>query len=218
MKIVAVCSGGLDSTILAHVLREEGHEVIAVNFNYGSKHNERERQSARAIFGESLIELDIDLSMFNSALLKSNNKDIPEGHYEDAIMKETVVPFRNGIMLSYAVGLAESMGFDAVALGNHYGDNAVYPDCRKEFVEGFTLAAKAGTYNQIKLLAPFTGISKSDIVVEAMKLGLAPSLLAETWSCYKGEDVHCGKCGTCVERKEAFELAGCEDLTVYAPL
>jgi len=215
MKVIAICSGGLDSTVLYYFLKHKGHEVKVLNFSYGSKHNKREREHLKQVIPESdIIFFDIDLSMFKSALLASNDAEIPEGHYADENMKSTVVPFRNGIMLAYAIGLAESMDFDAVALGNHTGDHAIYPDCRSEFINLYGEAARVGTYKQIKLLSPFCDKRKEQIVEIGHKLGI-DDIMAKTWSCYKGGDMHCGKCGTCFERKEAFKLAGVEDKTAY---
>ena len=136
----------------------------------------------------------------------------PEGHYADPTMKKTVVPFRNGIMLSIAAGYAESLGASQVILGNHFGDHAIYPDCRKDFITPMAEAIKHGTYGEIALLSPFCEVDKTEIAKIGASLGVPFEL---TWSCYKGGDKHCGKCGTCVERIEAFRLAGVIDLTAY---
>ena len=127
-------------------------------------------------------------------------------------MKSTVVPFRNGIMLSIAVGIAESEGLKKVFIANHGGDHAIYPDCREEFIEAIDAASHAGTYEHVRILAPYTHITKTDIALRGKQLGIDYS---ETWSCYKGGEVHCGKCGTCVERKQALREAGLEDTTQY---
>ena len=148
---------------------------------------------------------------FKSSLL-DGAEAIPEGHYADENMKSTVVPFRNGIMLSIAVGIAESNELKYVMMANHGGDHTIYPDCRPEFVKAFDEAAKAGTYVNVGLLSPFTNWTKADIARRGKELGIDYS---ETWSCYKGGDKHCGKCGTCVERKEALAEAGIEDPTIY---
>ena len=137
---------------------------------------------------------------------------IPEGSYDDDNMKSTVVPFRNGIMLSIAVGIAESEGLKKVFIANHGGDHAIYPDCREEFIEAINAASQAGTYEHVRILAPYTNITKTDIALRGKQLGIDYS---ETWSCYKGGEVHCGKCGTCVERKQALREAGLEDTTQY---
>ncbi len=148
---------------------------------------------------------------FKSSLLEGADA-VPDGHYADENMKSTVVPFRNGIMLSIAVGIAESNGLRYVMMANHGGDHSIYPDCRREFVCAFDAAAKAGTYVGAGILAPYTGITKADIARRGKEMGLDYS---ETWSCYKGGDVHCGRCGTCVERREALAEAGIEDTTPY---
>ena len=138
---------------------------------------------------------------FKSDLLLSGG-DIPEGSYADENMKSTVVPFRNGIMLAIAAGLAESYGLDTVMMANHGGDHAIYPDCRPEFVEGMDKAIQTGTYEGIRLVSPYCDITKRDIALRGKAIGLDYSL---TYSCYKGGEKHCGKCGTCIERKEALE-------------
>jgi 7-cyano-7-deazaguanine synthase len=148
---------------------------------------------------------------FKSSLL-DGAEAIPEGHYADENMKSTVVPFRNGIMLSIAVGIAESNDLKYVMMANHGGDHTIYPDCRPEFVKAFDEAAKAGTFVNVGLLSPFTNWTKADIARRGKELGIDYS---ETWSCYKGGEKHCGKCGTCVERREAFAEAGIEDATEY---
>jgi len=212
MKIVAVCSGGLDSTIMYYHLKSANHEVIPINFNYGSKHNEMEREAGKRVL-PGLRSFEIDLSFLHSSLLKGG-VEIPHGHYQAQNMRSTVVPFRNGIMLSYAVALAEDIEADAVALGAHAGDHAIYPDCREEFLKAFDTTAQAGTYQRIKLLAPFWNFSKAEIVKRGAELGILNEM-AETWSCYEGGTSHCGKCGTCIERHEAFVLAGVDDQTTY---
>ncbi len=139
---------------------------------------------------------------FKSSLLKNGFEEIPEGHHAADNMKSTVVPFRNGIMLSIAAGIAESEGAQYVLMANHSGDHFIYPDCRPEFVETMNQAIFAGTTNGVKLLAPYTALSKRDIALRGQQLGVD---FAKTYSCYKGGEKHCGKCGTCVERKEALE-------------
>ena len=209
-----VLSGGMDSVTLLHEYASQ--IALAVTFDYGSNHNAREIEMARINCQELGIEhivipLEFMAQYFKSSLL-SGAEDIPEGNYDDENMKSTVVPFRNGIMLSIACGLAESRDLDTVMIANHFGDHAIYPDCRSGFVDAMTKAMQEGTYNNMRLLAPYTNISKSEIAKIGKRLGLDYS---KTYSCYKGGEKHCGKCGTCVERKEAFELAGMEDPTVY---
>ena len=148
---------------------------------------------------------------FISSLL-DGAENIPGGHYEEENMKSTVVPFRNGIMLAIAAGIAESHNLNRIYIANHGGDHTIYPDCRPEFINAMTAATQAGTFNNTRVEAAFTNITKADIVRIGNKLGIN---YAETWSCYKGGKCHCGKCGTCIERKEAFQEAGLTDPTEY---
>jgi 7-cyano-7-deazaguanine synthase len=150
--------------------------------------------------------------LFSSTLLKGGAA-VPDGHYEADTMRQTVVPFRNAIMLSIAAGLAESIGAEGLVIAAHGGDHVIYPDCREEFMRAFAEAMRTGTYAGIKLLRPFIAMNKAQIAAEGARLGID---FARTWSCYKGGAVHCGKCGTCVERREAFALAALPDPTIYA--
>ena len=211
---VLILSGGMDSVTLLYDYQER--IALAVSFDYGSKHNARELPLARLHCQRLGIEhLMIPLSFmdeyFSSSLLKGGT-DIPEGHYAESNMKSTVVPFRNGIMLSVAVGLAESRGLKHVMMANHSGDHTIYPDCRPAIVDAFDAAAKAGTFEGISLLSPYTNLSKADIARRGKALGIDYS---ETWSCYKGGEKHCGRCGTCIERHEAMVEAGIDDPTSY---
>jgi len=204
MKALLIYSGGLDSTTLLYEYKDS--IALAVSFYYGSKHNAREIACAvdncQALGIKHLvIPLDFMGQYFKSDLLQSGGK-IPEGSYADDNMKSTVVPFRNGIMLAIAAGLAESYELDTIMMANHGGDHAIYPDCRPEFVDAFGKAVEAGTYIGIKLLSPYCNITKRDIALRGKALGIDYS---KTYSCYKGGEKHCGKCGTCVERKEALE-------------
>jgi len=193
------------------------HEVVGcVSFDYGSKHNHKEIPMAawhaqKLGLAHEVISLDFVNRLFASDLLKSGG-DIPDGHYEEPSMKSTVVPFRNGIMLAVACGLAESREADALVIAAHSGDHAIYPDCREPFMEAMAAAMKHGTYAGIELLRPFIDCDKTEIVRRGEALTVD---YAMTWSCYKGGEIHCGKCGTCVERQEAFRLAGVADPTVY---
>ena len=209
-----ILSGGVDSVTLLY--DEQERIALAVSFDYGSNHNAKEIPFAR-LHCERLgiehlvIPLDFMSKYFKSSLLEGADA-IPEGHYEDKNMKSTVVPFRNGIMLSIAVGIAESDELKYVMMANHGGDHAIYPDCRPEFVSAFDAAVALGTYVNVHLRSPYTRITKADIARKGKELGIDYS---ETWSCYKGGEHHCGKCGTCVERREAFALAGIKDTTIY---
>ena len=201
---VLILSGGVDSTTLLY--DEQERIALAISFDYGSKHNKREIPFAqlhcqRLGIRHIVIPLDFMTRYFVSSLLEGG-EDIPEGHYADDNMKSTVVPFRNGIMLAVAAGLAESYDLDTVLLANHAGDHAIYPDCRPEFVDAFDRAAEAGTYNGVRIVSPYCNITKRDIALRGRALGIDYSL---TYSCYKGGEKHCGRCGTCTERKEALE-------------
>ena len=209
-----VLSGGLDSTTLLHEYKER--TALAVTFDYGSNHNGREiacarRQCAALGIEHIVIPLSFMGEYFKSSLL-SGADAIPDGGYDTDNMKSTVVPFRNGIMLSVACGLAESRGLKHVLIANYGGDHAIYPDCRRPFVEAMDLAMREGTYINVSILAPYTDITKADIVARGSKLGVN---YADTYSCYKGGERHCGTCGTCTERKEAFAVSGVPDPTSY---
>lgn len=211
---VIIVSGGMDSITLLYDHKDE--IALGISFDYGSNHNAREIPFAKMHcerLGVKHITINLDFmhQYFKSSLL-DGAEAIPEGHYADDNMKSTVVPFRNGIMLSIAIGIAESNNLDQVFIANHGGDHTIYPDCRPEFINAIDAAATAGTYNNVKVVAPYTKITKSDIARIGKKLGID---YTETWSCYKGGEVHCGKCGTCVERKEALAEAGIEDKTIY---
>lgn len=211
---VIIVSGGMDSITLLYDHKDE--IALGISFDYGSNHNAREIPFAkmhceRLGIKHIIINLDFMHQYFKSSLL-DGAEAIPEGHYADDNMKSTVVPFRNGIMLSIAIGIAESNNLDQVFIANHGGDHTIYPDCRPEFINAIDAAATAGTYNNVKVVAPYTKITKSDIARIGKKLGID---YTETWSCYKGGEVHCGKCGTCVERKVALAEAGIDDKTIY---
>ncbi len=211
---ILILSGGMDSITLLYDHQES--IALALSFDYGSNHNARElpfaREHCRRLGIEHIIiPLTFIAQHFNSSLL-SGSDAIPEGHYENANMHSTVVPFRNGIMLSVAVGMAESRGLRHVMMANHSGDHAIYPDCRDTFVEAFSQAAQAGTYLGVSLVAPYTTLTKADIARRGKALGID---YAETWSCYKGLQRHCGRCATCLERREALAAAGIKDPTDY---
>ena len=211
---VIIISGGMDSTTLLYDMQER--IALGLSFDYGSNHNEREIAFAklhceRLGVRHIVIRMGFIHDYFKRSLL-SGADAIPEGHYADDNMRSTVVPFRNGIMLAIAAGIAESEGLKYVMMANHGGDHAIYPDCRPEFVSAMSAATKAGTYPGIEVLAPYTGLTKTDIALRGKQLGID---YAETWSCYKGGERHCGKCGTCVERREALHDAGIKDTTEY---
>ncbi|HVU83097.1 MAG TPA: 7-cyano-7-deazaguanine synthase QueC, partial [Rhodanobacteraceae bacterium] len=209
--------GGLDSTAALYEARARHTVAGAVSFDYGAKHNAQEIPCARwhcekLGVAHRVIALDFVPALFQSALLKGGGA-IPDGHYEEATMRQTVVPFRNGIMLAVTAGYAESNGAQGLVIAAHAGDHAIYPDCREEFMRAMGDALRLGTYAGIALLRPFIHFTKAQIAARGHELGAD---FARTWSCYKGGEIHCGTCGTCVERREAFLNAGLNDPTVYA--
>ena len=216
MKVVVLCSGGMDSVTALYWARRDHDVVAAVSFDYGAKHNHREipfavEHATKLGAHHETISLDFVNRLFASDLLQSGG-EIPEGHYEAENMKQTVVPFRNGIMLAIACGFAESIEARGLVIAAHGGDHAIYPDCREDFMRAMGDAMRLGTYAEVTLLRPFIAMNKGEIAAEGARLGVD---FARTWSCYKGQAVHCGKCGTCVERREAFAQAGLRDPTVY---
>ncbi|HWA09937.1 MAG TPA: 7-cyano-7-deazaguanine synthase QueC [Opitutaceae bacterium] len=217
MKVVVLCSGGMDSVAALYWAREEQAVQAVASFDYGSKHNARElpfaaEHAARFGLRHEVIALPFVNRLFASDLLASGGA-IPEGHYEAANMRQTVVPFRNAIMLSIAAGFAESIGAEGLVIAAHGGDHAIYPDCREDFMRAMGEAMRTGTYAGVRLLRPFIALHKGAIAALGSRLGVD---FSRTWSCYKGGAIHCGKCGTCVERREAFMQAGLPDPTTYA--
>lgn len=211
---VIVVSGGMDSVTLLYEKKDE--IALGISFDYGSNHNHNELPLAalhcqRLGIAHVVVPLDFMHQYFKSSLLESGDS-IPDGSYDEENMKSTVVPFRNGVMLAVAAGIAESNGLTKVLIANHGGDHTIYPDCRPEFIAAMDAAVEAGTFARVRVVAPYTNISKADIARRGRALGID---YAETWSCYKGGHVHCGTCGTCVERKEALREAGIEDNTPY---
>jgi len=216
MELVVLLSGGMDSVTGLYHACETDEVVAALSFDYGAKHHARELPLAawhaeQKGIPHRVINLDFMDRLFDSALLQSGGR-IPDGHYRQANMKQTVVPFRNGIMLSIAAGFAESSGADGILITAHAGDHHIYPDCRAEFMGSMGDAIRTGTYAHIELVAPFVDMTKSQIARRGVELGID---YARTWSCYKGAELHCGTCGTCVERREAFLLAGVPDPSPY---
>ena len=216
MKVCVLLSGGMDS-VAAFYEALGSHEVVAgLSFDYGAKHNAREIPFAKLHADRNgvlhqIIPLDFMNRLFKSDLLQSGG-EIPDGHYAEESMKQTVVPFRNGIMLAIATGYAESIGAEGLVIAAHSGDHAIYPDCREPFMQAMATAMGEGTYAEIQLLRPFIAMDKTAIARRGVELGID---FSETWSCYKGREIHCGVCGTCVERREAFILAGLPDPTIY---
>ena len=211
---VIVVSGGMDSVTLLYEKKDE--IALGISFDYGSNHNHNELPLAalhcqRLGIAHVVIPLGFMYQYFKSSLLESG-ESIPDGSYDEENMKSTVVPFRNGVMLAVAAGIAESNGLTKVLIANHGGDHIIYPDCRPEFIAAMDAAVEAGTFARVRVVAPYTNISKAEIARRGRALSID---YAETWSCYKGGHVHCGTCGTCVERKAALREAGIEDNTPY---
>jgi 7-cyano-7-deazaguanine synthase len=224
MRAVAIVSGGMDSVTLAYKIRRErpDHELHLIGFNYGQRHS-KELHFAEHTADVLRADFDcIDLEPLGSLLAKSGSSlvdmgtSVPEGHYEAESMRATVVPNRNAIMISIATGIAVAEKADCVALGVHSGDHAIYPDCRPQFIQAMDNAMYLGNESFVEpnfhLYTPFLRWTKAEIASEGDRLHVD---FSKTWSCYKGGDKHCGKCGTCVERREALSLAGVVDPTEY---
>lgn len=216
MKSVAIFSGGLDSTVLLAHLLEQGDEVLALSVDYGQRHR-RELTHASEIAARLGVEWRLaDLSSIVPLLAGSSQTSlqvpVPHGHYAEESMKQTVVPNRNLIMLAVAAGWAISRRCHRVAYGAHTGDHTIYPDCRPEFAAAVRQALALADWHPVDLYCPFIGMTKAEIVSLGARLRVD---FGATWSCYEGRDVHCGACGTCVERREAFRLAGVPDPTQY---
>lgn len=218
MKTVVICSGGMDSVTLAYKVAKE-HELLAlISFDYGQRHKKELGFAQKCAGALGVPHKIIDISHIGAMLTGSSLTDnvaVPDGHYAQETMRITVVPNRNAIMLTIAYGVAASMKADAVGAAVHSGDHFIYPDCRPEFVKNFDAMQKCALegVQDISLYTPFLGMDKGGIAAEGARLGVP---YADTWSCYKGEEIHCGRCGTCVERREAFHLSGVADPRTYA--
>lgn len=218
METVLIYSGGLDSTVLLFKLRADGHKVRALGINYGQRHG-KELLAARTICADLGVEFRVaDLSAIKPLLGGSSQTDdsvpVPHGHYAAETMKLTVVPNRNMVMLSVAIAWAISTKSDCVSYAAHGGDHAIYPDCREEFASALNTASLLADWHQVRIDRPFVRETKAGLVALGERFGVP---FARTWSCYEGGEIHCGKCGTCVERREAFSLAGVIDPTSYQP-
>lgn len=217
MRTNLICSGGMDSVSLAHILAAQGVLKRLTSFDYGQRHH-KELDYARACAERlGVAHHVIDMRAVGAVLTGSALTDdiaVPDGHYAEDTMKITVVPNRNAIMLSIAYGISAAHDDDTVATAVHGGDHFIYPDCRPRFTQAFEVMQRAALdgYADIALHTPFVHRSKADIVREGARVGTP---FAQTWSCYKGGATHCGRCGTCVERREAFHLAGITDPTDY---
>lgn len=214
-SVVVIYSGGMDSFTLLHLARAQGRTVHALSFNYGQRHV-RELECARTVCAELGIDHRlVDIRSIHQLLQGSSltgGSPIPEGHYADASMKSTVVPNRNMILLSLAVGQAVSIGAEEVWYGAHGGDHAIYPDCRPEFVEAMDQVCRIASYEPVRIVAPFLHADKSEILRQGLEMGLDYS---QTWTCYNGRDQACGRCGSCVERLEAFAANQVRDPVPY---
>lgn len=219
-KVVAIVSGGLDSVTLAYHLSDQGYDPVLISYDYGQRHSKEldfaKLCAQRLNVKHHLVDLKVLTSLMSTSSLTSDDIEVPDGHYAEETMKVTVVPNRNAIMINVATALAVSENYSFVATGVHGGDHFIYPDCRPEFIKSQTETLKLANADfiatEFEVLAPFVNISKANIVSIGHAIGV-PWL--ETWSCYKGGDIHCGSCGTCFERREAFELANVSDPTSY---
>jgi len=221
-RVVAIVSGGMDSVTLAHQLAQQGHDLHLVTFDYGQRHGSREMAMAalaatRLGADHSIIEMPDLRKLIGTSSLTSDRIDVPDGHYAEDTMKATVVPNRNMMMLSIAGAVAIAEEAEFVATGTHAGDHFIYPDCRPEFIAAASAALLVGNTGFSSpgfrgIVAPFIHSTKADICATGDVLGVPWDA---TWSCYKGGAIHCGRCGTCVERAEAFDLAGVDDPTEY---
>ena len=216
MKALVLFSGGLDSTVLAAQLLADGAETRLLSIDYGQRHAKELQQAEKIAEALGLPHRILRLPdlgpLLGGSSLTDDQVELPEGHYAEESMKATVVPNRNMILLSLAGGHALSLGFDTIAYAAHAGDHTIYPDCRPEFADAMESALGLADWEKLSLHRPFVHLSKTDLVKKGAELD-APLHL--TWSCYAGREKHCGKCGTCVERKEAFALAKVTDPTEY---
>lgn len=210
---VVIYSGGMDSfTLLNRVIRDEGVDnVVALSFDYGQRHV-KELSLAKGVCFDLKVKHHVILlpALRGSAL--TDDVAVPEGHYADENMKQTVVPNRNMVMLSIAASYTIANKHDVVYYGAHAGDHAIYPDCRREFIEAVTNAICIGNYSPCQIVAPYVDLSKGSILAEGLNMGLDYSL---TWTCYNGREKACGKCGSCVERLEAFDYCLANDPLEY---
>ena len=217
MKTIVICSGGLDSVSLAHRVAAEHVLMGLLSFDYGQRHAKELKFAAACAHRLGVPHRVVDIRQIGAVLSGSaltDNVAVPDGDYAEETMRPTVVPNRNAIMLAIAFGMAAAEKADAVATAVHGGDHFIYPDCRPGFIEAFQAMQDRALegYAEVKLYTPYVQGSKADIVRDGARHGTP---FAETWSCYKGGARHCGRCGTCVERREAFHLAGVVDPTVY---
>jgi 7-cyano-7-deazaguanine synthase len=220
MKAVAIVSGGMDSVVMAHLLKSEGHDLTLMSFNYGQRHKKELHFAGMASNDLDANHVIVDLShltgLISSSSLTNDEIEVPDGHYAEQTMKQTVVPNRNAIMLNIAAGYAVSIGAQFIATAVHGGDHYIYPDCRPAFIKAtdtmLSIANEGFIDPSFRILAPFLYADKTFIASEGARLGVD---FTKTWSCYKGGEIHCGSCGTCFERREAMRDAGVTDPTEY---
>jgi len=216
MKAVVIMSGGLDSTVLLNYVKSLGYDIYGLSFDYGQRHKKElsfaKYWASKLCRQWKLIDLNFMRDIASNSALTDYNMKLPLEHYTNENQKVTVVPNRNMVMLSIAVAWAENIDADAVFYGAHANDRSVYPDCREEFVNFLSKATEEGTYNRVRIEAPFVNLYKWQLVKLGSKLGVD---FSKTWSCYEGKEKHCGRCATCQERKEAFEIADVKDPTEY---
>ena len=216
MKALVLFSGGLDSTVLATQMKQEAKETRLLSIDYGQRHAKELDYSQKIAdhldLSHEILKLPQLRQILGGSSLTDKSITLPEGHYAEESMKSTVVPNRNMILLALAGGHALSLGFDTIAYAAHAGDHTIYPDCRPEFADAMNSALGLADWKELQLHRPYVEMTKPELVLLGVQLN-APLHL--TWSCYAGGEIHCGKCGTCFERKEAFELANITDPTKY---
>ena len=214
-KVVVIYSGGMDSFTVLNRAVKDGKQVFALSFDYGQRHVKELACASSVCRALHINHKIIDISAINQILAGSSltdDIDIPEGHYEAENMKSTVVPNRNMILLSLAVGYAVSVGASQVYYGAHSGDHAIYPDCRPEFVAKMNNVCQIANYEAVEIFSPYLNVTKSAILADGIAMGLRYD---ETWTCYNGREKACGKCGACQERLEAFADNNCVDPLLY---
>ena len=214
-KVVVIYSGGMDSFTVLNKALQQGHDVYALSFDYGQRHVKELKVAAGVCEKLNVPHKIVDISAINQLIGGSSltdNIDVPEGHYEEESMKSTIVPNRNMILLSLAVGYAVSLKASKVYYGAHSGDHAIYPDCRPEFVKKMDDVCRIANYDAVEIFSPYLNNTKIDILTDGMTMGLDYS---QTWTCYNGREKACGKCGACQERLEAFALNNITDPLEY---
>lgn len=203
-KVVVIFSGGMDSYTVLNLAIKQGLDVYALSFNYGQRHLKELEYAKQACIDLNVHHKIVDISAINQLIGGSSltsNIEVAEGHYQEESMKTTVVPNRNMILLSMAIGYAVSINASQVYYGAHSGDHDIYPDCRPEFVEKMNQVSKIANYEAVEIVTPYLNVSKIDILTAGLNMQLD---FGKTWTCYNGRAKACGKCGACQERLEAF--------------